>query len=97
MEYAYYAEKLFNGTIVDLYRKKASVCEKYIIDSDTWSESIDAYQAFETGNCIVKMTPEDVAETLNKWKAAFRLRDMIDLNTDRKVYYIQYEEETVEQ
>ncbi len=97
MEYVYYAEKLFNGTIVDLYRKKASVCEKYIIDSDTWSESIEAYKAFENGNFIVKMTPEDVYKMINKWKSGFSLCNKIDLKSDRKVYYIQYEEETVEQ
>lgn len=97
MEYVYCAEKLINGTIVDLYRKKASVCEKYIIDSDTWSESKDAYKAFEGGSFIVKMTPEDAYETLDKWQSGVRLCNMIDLKSDRKVYYIQYEEDITEQ
>ena len=67
-EYVYCAETLINGTVVDIYRKNDTTCEKYSIEKDNWHECPEAIKAFEGGFFNIKLRLEEVKEMINTWR-----------------------------
>ena len=66
--YYYCAEKYANGEYADMFRRKGTTYEQYIMDDDEWKETVDAARAYNGEIFTTGITEEDALRTAKEWR-----------------------------